>query len=124
MTFLQIPPTQALLMALASGLVGLIAGRGAGKGIIMTAGSNAILQTLTDDLPVLIAGTRAIAKSILDLIDPGQSADAKAATLTQMLRPAFDAELARLTLPAWALAMLDTVFVRLVDVVVSNVEAQ
>lgn len=93
------------------------------KGAPLMSTTSPIVNALQQDLPALIAGTKAIMKTLLDTIYTTGTAAEKAAQLTAQLQPAFDAEMTKLGLPTWADGMLNTVFATLVARVVADIEA-
>ena len=79
------------------------------------------LTTIEAELPVVIAEFKKFAKVLLDNALTGDNA-AKTAQLSAMLKPAFNAEYAKLNLPSWALGEADIIFDGIISGLVNVVE--
>lgn len=82
-----------------------------------------IVDAVETHLPLLIRGTKRVAKVLLDEIYTTGTPDEKAQALTTMLEPGFNQGLTQLGLPSWALVMVDGLFEKVVASVVADVEA-
>ena len=93
------------------------------KGCSMStnAPTSPFLTTIEAELPVVIAEFKKFAKVLLDNALTGDNA-AKTAQLSAMLKPAFNAEYAKLNLPSWALGEADIIFDGIISGLVNVVE--
>lgn len=81
------------------------------------------LTVITTKLPEIIKFTKVAAKVLVDEGVPGDTPDAKAATLATWLEPGFNKAIEDLGCPTWAEGWFDKAFENIIKTAVENIEA-